>query len=229
MKRRTFVSSLGASAATGWLAAATYPAAREIRLAWTDAAGNESAYRLERSPAGREQWTLVTGTLAPGTTTHTDTGLVAGTSYDYRISAVGAGGLSGYASVTGAVPLDDLEFWRQTHFGGPANAGPGADDADPDADGIANLVEYALGSIPVSAASATRPAAGIAANRLTLTFTPLRADVVYQVRGSPDLLTWSPVPTPPPIIGSPTTVSDTVDIPAADPPRRFLRLEVTAP
>lgn len=127
------------------------------------------------------------------------------------------------------VLASELELWRQTHFGSLFATGPAANDADPDADGVDNLVEYALGSIPVSAASATRPVAGIAANRLTLTFTPLRTDVVYQVRGSPDLLNWSPVPTPTPVAGSPMTVADTVEIPAADPPRRFLRLEVTAP
>jgi hypothetical protein len=38
--------------------------------------------------------------------------------------------------------------WRQQHFGSPDDAGLGADGQDPDADGVANLLEYAFGLDP---------------------------------------------------------------------------------
>jgi fibronectin type 3 domain-containing protein len=83
---------------------ATYPAAYQIRLDWADNANNETAYRIERSPAGREQWALVSGSLAANSTFGIDDSVTPGASYDYRISAVGSGGLSGYATVTATVP-----------------------------------------------------------------------------------------------------------------------------
>ena len=44
--------------------------------------------------------------------------------------------------------LTPLQAWRQIYFSTSANSGPGADNADPDNDGLANLVEYAAGQNP---------------------------------------------------------------------------------
>lgn len=43
-----------------------------------------------------------------------------------------------------------IDLWRLNHFGSASNSGPGADSADPDHDGLCNLVEYALGRDPNS-------------------------------------------------------------------------------
>jgi hypothetical protein len=48
-------------------------------------------------------------------------------------------------SLTVLLPID---LWRLNHFGSSTNTGPGADGADPDHDGLVNLVEYALGLDP---------------------------------------------------------------------------------
>jgi ELWxxDGT repeat protein len=42
-----------------------------------------------------------------------------------------------------------IEAWRLTHFGTTANSGDAADGADPDFDGIPNLIEWGFGSDPV--------------------------------------------------------------------------------
>lgn len=47
-----------------------------------------------------------------------------------------------------------LQQWRQTHFGAPAATGIAANDADPDSDGVPNLVEYFTGSNPRAAETA---------------------------------------------------------------------------
>ncbi len=49
---------------------------------------------------------------------------------------------------TGVQVYTPLESWRLQHFGSAANAGTAADDADPNGNGISNLIEYALGGDP---------------------------------------------------------------------------------
>jgi len=82
----------------------TFPDVARVRLTWSDAATNETAYRVERSPAGFSQWALVSGQLAANANFFNDTTVLPGMSYDYRISALNSGGLSGYASISANVP-----------------------------------------------------------------------------------------------------------------------------
>ena len=48
------------------------------------------------------------------------------------------------------VALGPLQAWREIYFGSPDNAQEASDTADPDGDGIPNLLEYATGSSPTS-------------------------------------------------------------------------------
>ena len=116
------VAAIGSDGSTGsWSAvasaasAAVLPAAptyldciglatNQAQLVWTDNANNEIGYRVERSPAGLAQWALVSGLLATNTAAFTDTNLAAATAYDYRVSALGSNGLSGYATLTLTIP-----------------------------------------------------------------------------------------------------------------------------
>lgn len=47
-------------------------------------------------------------------------------------------------------PATPLENWRQKHFGTTANTGSAADRSDFDHDGLPNLIEYALGTDPLT-------------------------------------------------------------------------------
>lgn len=49
-----------------------------------------------------------------------------------------------------------LTAWREIHFSNTANAGPGADSADPDGDGLSNLLEYAIRADPLRPDAAER-------------------------------------------------------------------------
>ena len=122
-----------------------------------------------------------------------------------------------------------LQSWRQSAFGTTTASGIAADNADPDGDGVPNLLEYALGTDPNSASSVTRPAVQVSGSRLQLTFARTRADVTYIVEASSDLASWSAIATNPGTVGQSVTVTDTVDLSTASPPRRFLRLRVTSP
>lgn len=83
---------------------ATVGGATQIDLSWTDVS-NEDGYVLQRSPNGSTGWSTI-ATKAANETTHSDTGLSAGTRYWYRVAAVGSGryGDSGWGT-DDALPL----------------------------------------------------------------------------------------------------------------------------
>ena len=148
--------------------------------------------------------------------------------YNGTLSASG-----GALTVTIAVgsPLSPIETWRQSHFGTTANSGSAADTADPDGDGLPNLVEYATGTDPQSF-GASALSLGRSGSFLTLTYTRIAdTSLTYTVEGSSDLSgAWTAVSA----AGNPSTgvqntagsvtITDTVSVDA--PGRRFLRLKV---
>ncbi len=133
--------------------------------------------------------------------------------------------------------LSARQNWRLTHFGTTTATGVAADTADPDGDGIANLIEYALGTSPLS--SASRPvldlepvtAQGESSPRLTLAFNRI-ADptLIYQVEASSTLApdSWTSIwsSTGAANLAGEVVVVDTVQL-SSNAPRRFLRLRVS--
>ncbi|MGD9417549.1 MAG: S8 family serine peptidase [Verrucomicrobiota bacterium JB025] len=73
---------------------------------------------------------------------------------DYTITVDYAGPLTNELQeyslvITGqAQPENELMAWRWDHFQTSANSGSAADTSDPDADGLVNLIEFALGTDP---------------------------------------------------------------------------------
>jgi len=76
----------------------------QINLTWTDNAGNETDYRIERSPDGSTGWTEV-GVVAANATAFSDTGLTANTTYFYRVRGTNALGNSGYSNTANTATL----------------------------------------------------------------------------------------------------------------------------
>ena len=64
-----------------------------------------------------------------------------------------------------------MEAWRKAHFGSYDNDGPGADQSDPDNDGMVNFMEYALSTDPLAF---TAPIGELAKNGDSLEFTYTR-------------------------------------------------------
>lgn len=97
-----------------------------------------------------------------------------------------------YALTVGPA-LTGAELWRQQYFGQTANSGDAADLADPDADGLTNLVEYALGLDPTVVSNANLPGVAAGASEWTFTYTrPAdRTDVNYAVEVSTTLTAWT--------------------------------------
>lgn len=106
--------------------------------------------------------------------------------------------------------------------------------ADPDRDGVPNLLEYALGGNPTTPGRAHLPAMGqvdiAGEDHLTLTFQRIAdPDLVYEVWASTDLVDWGEEPvwfsTGAANVDGPVTVLDTTGLTPEAP--RFLRLEVS--
>lgn len=70
--------------------------------------------------------------------------------------------------------LTNLESWRQTHFNTPANTGDSAVSADPDFNGLKNLIEFATGTLPNYSNSSNGPPGSLVKNGNTLEFTYTR-------------------------------------------------------
>jgi T5SS/PEP-CTERM-associated repeat protein len=123
---------------------------------------------------------------------------------------------------------DPLSQWRIQFFGSPDNSGAAADQADPDGDGIANLVEYAIGSDP-TVAGGPGFVTGRQGGFLTLSFNRIADPLVnYSVLGASSVQgPWTSVWSSSGLenVAGPVTVSDNIAISAE--PRRFLRLSVS--
>jgi autotransporter-associated beta strand protein len=126
--------------------------------------------------------------------------------------------------------LTALEQWRLAQLGTADPVGLASDAADPDEDGLSNLLEYALGGDPIVAdTAAIMPRPAVAAGKLTLAFARVADPVlVYEVEATSDLqatewtVVWSS--TGASNVAGPITVADTAEL--AGEPRRFLRLRV---
>ncbi|WP_193378525.1 fibronectin type III domain-containing protein, partial [Singulisphaera acidiphila] len=87
---------------TGLTATATL--GTTIQVSWQDV-GNETGYKLERSPNGSSNWTLIVE-LGADVTSYTNSGLTEYTTYYYRVLASNAAGNSPYSSfVSATTPL----------------------------------------------------------------------------------------------------------------------------
>jgi endo-1,4-beta-xylanase len=81
---------------------ATSFSSSQINLAWTDNAGNETAFKVERATASAGPWTEIAGTLAANTSTYSATSLSASTTYYFRVRASNATGDSAYTATASA-------------------------------------------------------------------------------------------------------------------------------
>jgi Calx-beta domain/Hydrazine synthase alpha subunit middle domain len=130
-----------------------------------------------------------------------------------------------------------IQVWRVTNFGTNANnAGVAGDLADPDSDGVTNLLEYALGLNPNAANVSGLPAVGQTNGFLTLTYTRVNGatDISYVPEVSGDLANWNsgPLFVSQSVLAS-NSVFQTIQardlVPLGVAPSRFIRLHITHP
>ncbi|MDP3849652.1 MAG: HYR domain-containing protein [Luteolibacter sp.] len=92
-------------------------------------------------------------------------------------------------------PLTPQQSWRDQYFSITSNTGDAADDADPNKNGIPNLLEYALGGNPAdnSTGQGILPTGSRPGSQLQLHFNRLldRNDIDLTVQASPNLTAWT--------------------------------------
>jgi autotransporter-associated beta strand protein len=151
--------------------------------------------------------------------------------YDWHITYLGGDGNDVVlTNLTVPPALSAIEQWRLTHFGASDNTGNAADSFDPNADGEANLLEFATGQNPHAA---TRATTTVEPGGTVFTYTRSKAafdggfgfDVQHSDTLAPD--SWISIGPGTVIETNGDLQTVTATIPAAD--RRFVRLSVSTP
>lgn len=112
------VTSSGASVTVGTVPSAplnltaSAASSSQINLTWRAGSANQTGFRIERSTDGATFSQLAT--VAAGTTNYSNTGLVAASTYHYRVNATNSHGSSAYSAVasasTPALPIIRINF-----------------------------------------------------------------------------------------------------------------------
>jgi hypothetical protein len=241
-------SSVGEDA--GWLDAVVYARNQApvvtVPLQMTATMGNGCGFQIVATDAPASY--SATG-LPPGLTLNTETGLIQGiptAAGDYEIT-LGATNTHGTGNATLALTVRSrFTAWAQTHGLTGAQA---ANAADPDNDGLSNLLEYALGFDPTTPASEGGPVVALDnQSHLEIDFilAPGRGEVTCTVEVTADLThTWQrghaygagadnsgSLPTEEVArtpLGDGRERIRVREILSAAEPRRFLRLKITSP
>ena len=129
--------------------------------------------------------------------------------------------------------MTPLQSWRYIYFGSTANSGAGADTTIAAADGLPNLLKYALGLNPLVSGNTSgliTPDITTGFLRLTVTKNPAATDVTFTIQGTNDLSTASSWSTNGVIIDqNTTTLLQAHSSTSLTSGSYFLRLNVTHP
>ncbi|HEY1120607.1 MAG TPA: choice-of-anchor D domain-containing protein, partial [Haloferula sp.] len=130
----------------------------------------------------------------------------------------------------GAQPISE---WRDQYFDSTEDTGAAADNADPDNDGVENLLEFATGADPTESSPVETPVSRPLAGTIGFTYTRNKlatAEVIYTVEWS-DTLTgaWSSNGVSETVIADDGTLETVLATLPAGSEGRFVHLKVTRP
>ena len=166
--------------------------AQDVRQLTVSSSGNGTASGSGTFGAGEFVTATATANAGYKFSSWTDNGTPVSTAAAYSFTLT-----SNRTLVANFAPLPPVESWRQTNFGPAAtNSGNAADTADPDHDGLPNLLEYALGGNPNSSDSASiAPIIDAADGTLKISFgcNSAHTDITYIVQSTNDLTNWTDI------------------------------------
>ncbi len=132
------------------------------------------------------------------------------------------------------VPVSTQQPWRAQFFGANANASAAADDADPDHDGLPNLIEWGCGSNPATVSPPPGTPGRDGANftfRYPRSAAAVTAGALFAVEWSDTLAagTWQSDGVIETVLSNNGTLKQVLAVLPESSGRRFARLKVTAP
>jgi N-acetylneuraminic acid mutarotase len=218
---------------------ATNVSTTQINLTWHDNSANEQVFRIEQSPDSIAFSQIVATTS--NVTAYAVTNLSPAIKYYFRVRAFNSAGNSAYSNTNYATTRTPWAQWLLSKFTTQQLTNPAVSGlaADPDGDGLPNLVEYALNREPLSPDTAPPSVTGIEPiltnNFLTLTYTCNVAaiDVEFTADVSTNLTTWSSgtnvVTGPIPVSTNANMVTEKfrANTPEASAPSQFMQFNVT--
>ena len=170
----------------------TYLSSNEVDLQWNDNSSNEVGFKVLRRVNNVNFAEIAS--LPANSTSYQDKTVQPGTAYEYHIQAYNVAGYSDFTGLSITTPTQ-YQSYLATYFTTQQLMDPTVtgDLADPDHDGICNLLEYAFGSNPTVASVASLPVVSVQNGYLTISFVQRVAptDVTYAVEVSGDLVNWS--------------------------------------
>jgi hypothetical protein len=214
------------------IASAT-PAADSIAVAWLPVVGAVS-YTLQVLNADWENLAVgITGT------SWTETGLASATTRSYRVIAVNALGSSTPSATASATtlpapnPLETFAAWQAAFLSG-VPAAQRLPEADPDADTLTNLEEYAFASDPLKAGPSPFRAIPAVSGDIVIEFSWnwRGTNISWKIRGTTDLAAQTPWPVVVPARTDTVRQGDTdlisLTFPLNNLPKQFFVLEISA-
>jgi len=170
----------------------TTPGNGNVTLTW-DSSPGAASYIVERSTANGSGFAAIASNLSG--TTFTDNTAANGMTYDYLIVAKNAAGLSNQSATASVTPAQTFAQWVAASFPGQSDPAIISPTADPDGDGLPNLLEYLFGTNPNSPdAAAAAMSCGVDGNGnflLTFRLAKNTSGVSYFIQQSPDLVNWT--------------------------------------
>ena len=172
--------------------AVTFLSSNEVDLQWIDNSNNEAGFKVLRRINNVNF--IQIASLPPNTTQYKDTTVQPGIYYEYHIQAYNVAGYSDFTGLNVTTPTQ-YQSYLATYFTAEQLADPAitGDLADPDHDGIGNLLEYAFGSNPTLADTSHLPTLSVQNGCLAISFIQRVAptDLTYAVEVSGDMITWN--------------------------------------
>jgi hypothetical protein len=117
----------------------------QIKVSWQPAPFS-TGYRIRRRIQGETDWSIL-AELSAQRSVILDNGLAAGSECEYLLTSLNPSGEESTALLLRARTWSAVDQWRIQQFG-LVSIGDDADNADPDGDGLPNLLEYQLGTDP---------------------------------------------------------------------------------
>lgn len=156
------------------------------------------------------------------------TGLEPGRTYHYQVKGLQGGAAFALGGDLTFTTLSRLQVWRRFHFEITESTGLAANDADPDGDGIPNLLEFAFGLHPWLNSTGELPQAIFAPNEISFAFNEPNTfmGITYIAEWSSTLESdsWLPMTEHAILPGQHLFKLNTTGL-----PRVFVRLRVTVP